>query len=70
MSFRPSSNELEVFQEDLEENMKFLSSHLDHVNILYVAQARQLCEDHDNLSINQLQLAMKLWRQAHDNSGE
>ena len=68
---RQSTNEIEVFLEDLEENMKFLKEHFEDVEDTVLAAS--LCEQFDDgitLTSKQLMAAMYLWREAKNNSGE
>ena len=69
MGWRSSTNELEVFSEDLAENMQFLVDNLHSVTDLVGATA--ICEHYEeygSLSNSQLKKALEYWREAQDNS--
>lgn len=68
---RQSTNELEVFMEELDENMIFLQEHLEDLEDITLAAS--LCEQYEDgttLTSKQLYAAMNLWREAKNNSGE
>ena len=65
--YRPESNEIESFREDLADNMRYLEDNLSHVNERDRGFAENLCSyysEHDRLSSKQLYYALLFWREA------
>lgn len=66
----PSTNEIQVFQEDLAENMMFLAANIPLLEEREQDFASSLCEQYmsnGRLSMKQLPYALKFWREARDN---
>lgn len=66
---RPGNNDLEVFCEELDVNMKFLRDHLDDVeDIVFASSLCEQYEENGSLSQRQLYVALRFWREAKDSN--